>query len=66
LNTRKVKQILSSQPEGVRIKGRPRSRWWECVWTDIMREESITGGKISRNRNEWRKVTKESKVHLGF
>jgi hypothetical protein len=31
----KVKQILKSQPEDVSRRGRPRSRWWECVWTDI-------------------------------
>lgn len=30
----KVKQILKSQLEDVTRRGRPRSRWWECVWTD--------------------------------
>jgi hypothetical protein len=31
--TRKFDQIFSSQPEGERKRGRPRPRWWECVWT---------------------------------
>jgi hypothetical protein len=34
-DTRKVKQIFNSQLGGVRKRGRPRSRWRECVWTDI-------------------------------
>jgi hypothetical protein len=37
-DTRRVKKNFSSQLEGVRTKGRPRSRWWECVWRDIKGE----------------------------
>jgi hypothetical protein len=44
-DTRRVKLITNSLTEGVRTKGKPRSRWWESVWTDLRREELRTGGK---------------------
>ena len=34
-DTRKVKQIFNSETEGVRTRGRPRTRWWEYGWRDI-------------------------------
>jgi hypothetical protein len=43
--TRRVKLIANSQTEGVRTRGRPRSRWWESVSTDLRREGLRTGGK---------------------
>jgi hypothetical protein len=63
-DTKKVKKIFNSQPEGVRTRGRSRSRWWECVWTDIKKGKITNWREISRNRNEWKKAIEEAKVHL--
>jgi hypothetical protein len=34
---RKVKQVFSTQPQGRRLRGRPKSRWWDCVQADIIK-----------------------------
>jgi hypothetical protein len=53
-DTSKVKQILNSEYEGVRRRGRPPSRWLECVWIDIKKGRITNWRGKSRNRNEWR------------
>jgi hypothetical protein len=65
-DTRKVKQIFNSQPDGVRTRGRPRSRWWGYVWTDIKDRRIMNWRKTPRNKNEWKKAIEEVKVHLGL
>jgi len=45
MDNRRVKQTANSQTEGVRTRRRPRSGWWESVWTDLRREELRIGGK---------------------
>ena len=32
---RKVSQEFNNNPQGNRLRGRPKSRWWKCVQTDI-------------------------------
>jgi hypothetical protein len=65
-DTKKVEQVFNSQPGGVRTRGRPRSRWWECVWTDIKEGRIMNRRKASRNRIKWKKAIEEAKVHLGL
>ena len=36
-NTRKVKIVFNNNPEGARLRGRPRTRWWNCVRGDLNR-----------------------------
>ena len=43
--TGRVNLIANSQTEVVRTRRRPRSRWWERVWTDLRREELQIGRK---------------------
>jgi hypothetical protein len=31
----KVNQVFGNNPQGSRLKGRPKNRWWNCVQTDI-------------------------------
>jgi hypothetical protein len=61
----KVQQILKSQTEDVKRRGKPRSRWWECVRTDIKEWRITSWRKTSRNMNEWKKVIKEEMVYFG-
>ena len=32
---RKVSQVFNNNPQGSRLRGRPKNRWWNCVQTDI-------------------------------
>jgi len=32
---RKVSQVFDSNPQGSRLRGRPKSRRWNCVQTDV-------------------------------
>jgi len=31
---RKVSQVFNNNPQGVRLRGRPKSKWWNFVQTD--------------------------------
>jgi hypothetical protein len=61
----KVKQIFNSQLEGVRTRRRPRSRWWECVWTDTKKGRITNGRETCSNKKEWKKAIEEVKDQLG-
>lgn len=37
VSTRKVSKVLNHNPQGSRLKGRPKYRSWNCVHTDINR-----------------------------
>ena len=32
---RQVSQVFNNNPQGIRLKGRPKNGWWNCVQTDI-------------------------------
>jgi hypothetical protein len=34
-NKRMVYQVFANQPEGSWPRGRPKFRWWDCVYGDI-------------------------------
>ena len=39
-NKRKVSQVFNNNPQGIRLRGRPKKNgWWNCVQTDIDRCE---------------------------
>jgi hypothetical protein len=65
-DTRKGKKIFNSHSEDVRTRGRPRSRWWDCVCTDIKKERIMRWRETPRNSKEWKKTIQEAKVHLGL
>jgi len=43
-DNRKVEHMSSKQPEGVRLRGRQRSRWW-IVFGHILRREELRIGE---------------------
>jgi len=34
-SARKVSLILNNNPQGSRLRGRPKNRWWNCVQTNV-------------------------------
>jgi hypothetical protein len=36
---RKVSQVFYNNPQGHRLRGKPKNRWWNCVQTDINRRK---------------------------
>ena len=32
---RKISQVFDNNPQGSRIRGRPKNKWWNCVQTDM-------------------------------
>ena len=59
---RKVGLVFSNNnPQGSRLRGRPKNRWWDCVQTDINRCKIKNWKERSKNRADWEKA----KVHIG-
>ena len=41
----KVSQVFNGNPQGSRLRGRPKNRWWNCVQRDIYNAELQIGKK---------------------
>jgi hypothetical protein len=62
-NKRMVYQVFANQPQGSRPKGRPKYRWWNCVYGDIRKGKIIKWEKRSKNRDDWMRSIKEAKAN---
>ena len=60
---RMPRRILEWKPMGRRIRGRPRKRWIEDVEEDIQTMGIRGWRKLSKERTEWKKITKKAKTH---
>lgn len=57
------KMILNGNPGGQRSRGRPRIRWLDGVEEDIRKMGYRNWRAISQDRDNWRKIVEEAKVH---
>jgi hypothetical protein len=44
-NKRKVPQVFNNNPQGSRIRGKPKHRWWNCVQTGTINAKLQVGEK---------------------
>jgi hypothetical protein len=63
---RVVSQVFNNNPQGSRFRGRPKSRWWNCVRTDINKCGIKNWKERSRKGGLWEKSVKEKKVIIGL
>jgi hypothetical protein len=61
---RKVDQVFNNNPQGSRLRGRSKSRWWNSVQTDINRCKIKIWKGRSKSRGDWKSI-KEAKVRIG-
>jgi hypothetical protein len=63
---RMPKKILKGKIQGTKRKGPPRKRWVDDVEQDL-KKMGVRGWRMrARDRQEWRTVTREAKVHPGL
>jgi hypothetical protein len=62
----KVSQVFNNNPQGHRIRGRPKNGWWNCVQIDINRCKIENWKQMSKNRDNWEKSIKEAEVLIGL
>jgi hypothetical protein len=60
------KKVTFSQPEGFRKKGRPKLRWLDSVLKDVKLLKVETWWKKACDKDIWRRIIKEAKVHTGL
>ena len=65
-NNRKVKQIFKLQPQGTRLRGRPKNKWWDCVHEDLEKCKIKNWEQLSMDRDVWRRLIEEAKVLIGL
>jgi hypothetical protein len=63
-NKSMVYQDFANQPQGSRPTGRPKSRWWDCVYGDIRKCKIRNWEQKSKNREDWMRSIKEVKTHM--
>jgi hypothetical protein len=60
------KRVIEWKPTGRRIRGRPRKRWIEHIDEDIQ-SMGIRGWRnLSKERTDWRRITKKAKTDSGL
>jgi hypothetical protein len=60
------KQIMTTKTEGTRKRGRPRKRWMDEVEEDLKIMGIRNWHAVAKDRQEWRKILLEAKVHNGL
>jgi hypothetical protein len=65
-NKRLVYQVFATQPQGRRLRGRPKCRWWDCVYGDIRKCKIRNWEQRSINREDQMRSIKEAKAHIGL
>ncbi|KAI5633161.1 hypothetical protein NE865_14113 [Phthorimaea operculella] len=62
---RAVKKAYLGRPMGKRPVGRPRYRWTDEVIKDLHALQKPDWKQTAQNREEWRAVVSEAKIHFG-
>jgi hypothetical protein len=65
-SNRKVSQVFNNNPQGIRLRGRQKTRWWNCIQTDINSRKIKNWNGRSKNRADWEKSIKQVKVRIGL
>jgi hypothetical protein len=65
-NERMSKKIMTSKMEGNRKRRRPRKRCVDEVEEDLKIMEIRNWHVVARDRQEWRRIVLEAKVHNGL
>jgi hypothetical protein len=60
------KKIITSNPGEQRGRGRPKLRWIDGVEEDVRRLACQNWKTAEQDRNGWRKIVEEAKVHHGL
>jgi hypothetical protein len=63
---RKVSRVFYNNLQGSRLRGRPKNRWCNCVQTDNNKCKITNWKERLKNRADWEKSVKESKVRVGL
>jgi hypothetical protein len=65
-NDRMPKMILNAKMEGDRKRGRPKKRWINDVEQDLRKLGIRNWRSRAGDRQRWRAVVREAKVHPGL
>lgn len=58
------KKIPSARLYSKKKRGRPRSRWLDCIMRDLNTMKVKGWDDKARNRQAWRNVVEKAKTHL--
>jgi hypothetical protein len=57
---------MTTKIEGTKKRGRPRKRWMDEVEEDLKIMGTSNWHAVAKDRQEWRKIVSEGKVHNGL
>jgi hypothetical protein len=65
-NSRTVKKVYDTRPEGTRKIGRPKLSWEDGAIQDIRALGVKTWRNVALNREGWPKFLKKARIHTGL
>jgi hypothetical protein len=65
-STTNISQAFNNNPQGSRLRGRPKHKLWNCIQTDINTCKIKNWKGRSRNRADWEKFIREPKGCIGL
>jgi hypothetical protein len=65
-NSRTVKEVFDTRPEGTRKIGRPKLRWEFGVIQDIRALGVKNWRNAAMDREDWKMILKKARVHTGL
>ena len=63
---RKVSQLFNNNTHRSWLRRWPKNRWWNCIQTAINKFKITNWKERSKNRADWEKSIKETKLHIGL
>jgi hypothetical protein len=66
MNNERMSKKMTTKMEGTRKRGRPRKRWIDEVEEDFEIMGIRNWHAVAKDRQEWRKIVLEAKVHNGL
>ena len=63
---KKVHQVCYIHPQGKRLRGRPKNRWWDSVQKDISKCKIKCWTQLAKDRGIWRRTLQEAEARIGL
>ena len=61
-----VRKVFTAIPDGKRAKGRPKTRWKDCISQDVRTIGERNWTRLAMDRDKWKELLRKARAHNGL
>ena len=61
-----VRKVFTRIPDGKRAKGRPKTRWKDCISQDVRTIGERNWIRLAMDRGKWKELLRKARAHNGL